>query len=224
MAMFGSVPLRTYLPDGDIDLCLVGSSELLLNDSWAEKLRALFDSRGQSGSTDVAVTEVQIIHAEVRSGGPASGVWGPGLDFNPSWRRPCAAGAPADASRPSLMQVKVVKCMVGGVVVDISANQLGGLATVGFLEEVRRGRWVPRRPPPACVPMLPSDPRARRGGEVEFRPHRRSPPVETGGFLPKSGPGAPSPGLPDGGGLPLKIWAPRRWTGSSGVDTYSNEA
>lgn len=36
------------------------------------------------------------------------------------------------------MQVKVVKCMVGGVVVDISANQLGGLATVGFLEEVRR--------------------------------------------------------------------------------------
>lgn len=43
--------------------------------------------------------------------------------------------------------MKVVKCMVGGVVVDISANQLGGLATVGFLEEVRR----PRRHHPASL-------------------------------------------------------------------------
>lgn len=72
VATFGSVPLRTYLPDGDIDLCLVGSSELLLNDSWAEKLRAVLDSRCHSGNTEVAVTEVQIIHAEVLNGSPAA--------------------------------------------------------------------------------------------------------------------------------------------------------
>mmetsp|Transcript_23100 Transcript_23100/g.57232 ORF Transcript_23100/g.57232 Transcript_23100/m.57232 type:complete len:146 (-) Transcript_23100:281-718(-) len=37
---FGSVPLRTYLPDGDIDVCLLGPHEVLSKDSWTLRLRA----------------------------------------------------------------------------------------------------------------------------------------------------------------------------------------
>ena len=67
VAPFGSVPLRTYLPDGDIDLCLLGSDELLLRDSWAEKLRAALESKAaRSQDDDLQLGEVQIIHAEVR--------------------------------------------------------------------------------------------------------------------------------------------------------------
>jgi hypothetical protein len=33
-------------------------------------------------------------------------------------------------------EVKLMKCIADGMVVDISANQFGGLATLGFLEEV----------------------------------------------------------------------------------------
>lgn len=131
------MPLRTYLPDGDIDLCLVGSGDLLLNDSWAEKLRSLLDLRGHSGTTQVAVTEVQIIHAEARSARRPPGWAGEAHPSTLVGLRPWAPGACSDLASGLLMQVKVVKCMVGGVVVDISANQLGGLATVGFLEEVR---------------------------------------------------------------------------------------
>lgn len=34
------------------------------------------------------------------------------------------------------VQVKIIKCLVGNIVVDISFNQLGGLCTLCFLEEV----------------------------------------------------------------------------------------
>lgn len=33
-------------------------------------------------------------------------------------------------------QVKLLKCLVDGIVVDVSFNQLGGLFTLNFLEEV----------------------------------------------------------------------------------------
>lgn len=35
-----------------------------------------------------------------------------------------------------LWQVKLVKCLVQNIVVDISFNQLGGLCTLCFLEQV----------------------------------------------------------------------------------------
>jgi hypothetical protein len=34
------------------------------------------------------------------------------------------------------VQVKLLKCLVDGIVVDVSFNQLGGLFTLAFLEEV----------------------------------------------------------------------------------------
>jgi len=37
---------------------------------------------------------------------------------------------------PSYLQVKIIKCLVENIVVDISFNQLGGLCTLCFLEEV----------------------------------------------------------------------------------------
>jgi hypothetical protein len=44
----------------------------------------------------------------------------------------------AGALRPWLCrpQVKLLKCLVDGIVVDVSFNQLGGLFTLSFLEEV----------------------------------------------------------------------------------------
>jgi hypothetical protein len=35
-------------------------------------------------------------------------------------------------------QVKLIKCVIDNVVVDISFNQIGGISTVTFLEEVCR--------------------------------------------------------------------------------------
>ena len=35
-----------------------------------------------------------------------------------------------------LWQVKLVKCLVQNIVVDISVNQIGGLSTLCFLEKV----------------------------------------------------------------------------------------
>ena len=32
--------MRTYLPDGDIDVCLLGPHELLSRDDWTVRLRA----------------------------------------------------------------------------------------------------------------------------------------------------------------------------------------
>ena len=103
---FGSVPLRTYLPDGDIDVCLLGPHELLSKDSWTTRLREHIEDAETMAAAhcaatgdppcEFAVSEIHVIHAEV----------------------------------------KLMKCICDGVVVDISANQFGGLATLGFLEEV----------------------------------------------------------------------------------------
>ena len=99
---FGSVPLRTYLPDGDIDVCLLGPHELLAaNPCWTSRLRdhiefAEADAAAHDAVSPFAVSEIHVVHAEVR----------------------------------------LMKCICDGVVVDISANQFGGLATLGFLEEV----------------------------------------------------------------------------------------
>eukprot|EP00887_Chlorella_sp_A99_P006096 scaffold22.g6096.t1 len=101
--MFGSVPLRTVLPDGDIDLSVFcppppGGSGAALWEIWAmELLRAL--EREQAAPNPVfTIADVHIIQAEVR----------------------------------------LVKCIVADLVVDISFDTLGGLCTVAFLEAVDR--------------------------------------------------------------------------------------
>ena len=93
-------------------MCLLGPHELLsARDDWTTRLRAHVEraeaaaaeaedeSSGSTGSSkmnEFAVSEIHIIHAEV----------------------------------------KLMKLICDGVVVDVSANQFGGLAALGFLEEV----------------------------------------------------------------------------------------
>ncbi|KAJ0572631.1 putative polynucleotide adenylyltransferase [Helianthus annuus] len=92
---FGSVPLKTYLPDGDIDLTAF-SSNANLKDSWAIEVCDLLQAEEKNENAEFHVKEVQYIQAEV----------------------------------------KIIKCLVENIVVDISFNQLGGLCTLCFLEEV----------------------------------------------------------------------------------------
>ncbi|KAK9076370.1 hypothetical protein SSX86_004704 [Deinandra increscens subsp. villosa] len=92
---FGSVPLKTYLPDGDIDLTAF-SSNPNVKDSWAVEVCDLLQMEEKNENAEFHVKEVQYIQAEV----------------------------------------KIIKCLVENIVVDISFNQLGGLCTLCFLEEV----------------------------------------------------------------------------------------
>ncbi|KAJ3673135.1 hypothetical protein LUZ60_006509 [Juncus effusus] len=96
---FGSVPLKTYLPDGDIDLtALTGDNDA--KEIWANKVRHALECEERNGNAEFRVKEVQFIQAEV----------------------------------------KIIKCLVENIVVDISFNQVGGLCTLCFLEEV--GRFI----------------------------------------------------------------------------------
>lgn len=61
---FGSVPLKTYLPDGDIDLTAFCKSQSL-KDSWAGKVRDILISEEKNENAEFHVKEVQYIQAEV---------------------------------------------------------------------------------------------------------------------------------------------------------------
>lgn len=93
---FGSVPLKTYLPDGDIDLTALGGSNI--EEALATDVCSVLNSEDQNGAAEFVVKDVQLIRAEV----------------------------------------KLVKCLVQNIVVDISFNQLGGLCTLCFLEKIDR--------------------------------------------------------------------------------------
>ncbi|CAI0469912.1 unnamed protein product [Linum tenue] len=92
---FGSVPLKTYLPDGDIDLTAFSKNQDL-KDTWAHQVRDMLENEEKNENAEFQVKQVQYIQAEV----------------------------------------KLIKCLVENIVVDISFNQLGGLCTLCFLEEV----------------------------------------------------------------------------------------
>ncbi|KAE8718270.1 putative serine/threonine-protein kinase WNK5-like [Hibiscus syriacus] len=93
---FGSVPLKTYLPDGDIDLTAFGG--LNFEEALANDVCSVLERGDHNKAAEFVVKDVQLIRAEV----------------------------------------KLVKCLVQNIVVDISFNQLGGLCTLCFLEQVDR--------------------------------------------------------------------------------------
>lgn len=93
---YGSVPLKTYLPDGDIDLTAFGGTNF--EDALANDMVSILEAEDQNKSAGFVVNDVQLIRAEV----------------------------------------KLVKCIVQNIVVDISLNQIGGLCTLCFLEQVDR--------------------------------------------------------------------------------------
>ena len=63
---FGSVPLKTYLPDGDIDLTAFSTNQNL-KDTWAHQVRDMLENEEQNENAEFRVKEVQYIQAEVKS-------------------------------------------------------------------------------------------------------------------------------------------------------------
>ncbi|KAJ0636743.1 putative Nucleotidyltransferase superfamily [Helianthus annuus] len=94
MKCFSCFYIKTYLPDGDIDLTAFNDSPNL-KDSWASEVCDLLQTKEKNENAEFQVKEVQYIQAEV----------------------------------------KIIKCLVENILVDISFNQLGGLCTLCFLEE-----------------------------------------------------------------------------------------
>ncbi|XP_047947225.1 uncharacterized protein LOC125193476 isoform X1 [Salvia hispanica] len=92
---FGSVPLKTYLPDGDIDLTAFTQNQNL-KDTWANLVKDILEREEKNENAEFRVKEVQYIQAEV----------------------------------------KIIKCLVENIVVDISFNQVSGLCTLCFLDEI----------------------------------------------------------------------------------------
>lgn len=66
--MFGSVPLKTYLPDGDIDLSVFHSKGASLRDTWTNKLLGVVEKEQRNPNAPFTVKDVQVIHAEVGMG------------------------------------------------------------------------------------------------------------------------------------------------------------
>ncbi|XP_011041798.1 PREDICTED: uncharacterized protein LOC105137670 [Populus euphratica] len=91
---YGSVPLKTYLPDGDIDLTAISSPAI--EEALVSDIHAVLRREELNEDSTFEVKDVHCIDAEV----------------------------------------KLIKCIVQNTVVDISFNQLGGLCTLCFLEEV----------------------------------------------------------------------------------------
>ena len=61
---FGSVPLKTYLPDGDIDVTAFSNSEEL-KEIWANLVRDALEREEKNENAEFHVKEVQYIQAEV---------------------------------------------------------------------------------------------------------------------------------------------------------------
>ncbi|KAE9608891.1 putative polynucleotide adenylyltransferase [Lupinus albus] len=93
--IFGSVPLKTYLPDGDIDLTVFSDKQDFKN-TLVHAVRGVLESEQKNINAEFRVKEIQYIEAEVT----------------------------------------ILKCIVDKFVVDISFNQISGLCTLCFLEEV----------------------------------------------------------------------------------------
>ena len=157
---YGSVPLKTYLPDGDIDLAIFQNkrSPQQLRDTWFIQLSNFLQREEHNPTAYFRVREAHVIHAEVRHNclllitcnsqkdnrtqqqhrilvrGTATGLLSCTVTAfpNSSCRLfDCSTWAHA-------MQVKLVKCLVDNIVVDISFQSLGGLCTVNFLESIDR--------------------------------------------------------------------------------------
>ncbi|KAI7838796.1 hypothetical protein COHA_007411 [Chlorella ohadii] len=133
--MFGSVPLRAVLPDGDIDISVFAVAEG--NGS---------QSSGSSSTASAAGSEPE------GGGGGGAGAAPPPPPAAPlrdTWASQLLRALEREASRPDAAfkirdvqiiqaEVKLVKCVVADVVVDVSFDTVGGLCTVAFLEAADR--------------------------------------------------------------------------------------
>uniref|UniRef100_A0A0E0NUQ3 PAP/OAS1 substrate-binding-related domain-containing protein n=1 Tax=Oryza rufipogon TaxID=4529 RepID=A0A0E0NUQ3_ORYRU len=93
---YGSVPLKTYLPDGDVDLTVLGNTSY--GSTLIDDIYHILQSEEQNCDAEFEVKDLQLINAEVR----------------------------------------LIKCTIENIVVDISFNQTGGICALCFLELVDR--------------------------------------------------------------------------------------
>ncbi|XP_012838061.1 PREDICTED: uncharacterized protein LOC105958607 [Erythranthe guttata] len=118
---YGSVPLKTYLPDGDIDLTVLkrpNSSAAAGTSSLPQDVLALLQEQQQLQNPNFPVRDTNFIDAEVLN----------------SFFCEVLTYLLINLRR----QVKLVKCNICDTVIDISFNQLGGISTLSFLEQVDR--------------------------------------------------------------------------------------
>mmetsp|Transcript_44534 Transcript_44534/g.140498 ORF Transcript_44534/g.140498 Transcript_44534/m.140498 type:complete len:580 (-) Transcript_44534:331-2070(-) len=106
---FGSVPLKTYLPHGDLDVTAFAA-----NDLWLERLKAKLEDEAKKNDMYVV-----------------SGVHSVPRDLRAQSREELGK-----KDQGPVEIVKVVKCQVNGISVDITANALGGMCNLCFLEKV----------------------------------------------------------------------------------------
>lgn len=66
LLQFGSVPLMTFLPDGDIDLSIM-SADSSIKEDWAKRLAEYLEEEQTRPDAAFRVMNVQIINAEVRT-------------------------------------------------------------------------------------------------------------------------------------------------------------
>jgi exonuclease III len=62
--MFGSVPLKTYLPDGDIDVSIFCQSKNI-KDNWTTRLQEMLEAEQRNSKAQFKIGDIQVINAEV---------------------------------------------------------------------------------------------------------------------------------------------------------------
>lgn len=95
--LFGSVALKTYIPDGDIDISVFNKNE---NDSgyWYSAVCDLLQKEQMKKDQKFNISDISFINAEV----------------------------------------KLVKCLVDDIPIDLTGHQVGGLSTLCLLEDIDR--------------------------------------------------------------------------------------
>jgi hypothetical protein len=75
--MFGSVPLRTYLPDGDIDLSVFCAQDVAqpIRDTWAMRLQGVIEQEQSSGTGPYKIGDITVINAEVSNRRSSTPCW-----------------------------------------------------------------------------------------------------------------------------------------------------
>ncbi|XP_052877268.1 agamous-like MADS-box protein AGL21 [Gossypium arboreum] len=113
MFPFGSVPLKTFLPDGDIDLTALSHQNM--EENFARYICSILQDNQQN--SEVLVQDVQYIRHSYH------------FSF-------LSHGCLVAAKFERCLEVKIVKCTVNDIPVDISFNQTAGLSALCFLEKV----------------------------------------------------------------------------------------
>lgn len=152
VSAFGSVPFGTYLPDGDIDVCILGDHEVLDSQSWPERLSAFIarKEREEKKKRTMRMTTTKKMEMKKEKMKNATRTTTKEEEEDQEEGNQEEGNQEEDHEEEEeeeyLLEVKdivvihadvrLLKCVVDGIVVDVSANQFGGLATLAFLKEV----------------------------------------------------------------------------------------